>query len=167
MVAESALGTLGHPWIISRGNRGFSSIGKMPRTSPKRLTKRQLAALKQRLVSEETKLVAMAHSTIRSAMSRDPLTGDEADESADELMRSDEFRLRDRERTKLAKIRKALVRIESGAYNECEECGEPIGHERLSARPVATLCIGCKVEQEHRERLRADQSGGSRPVGWR
>ena len=34
----------------------------------------------------------------------------------------------------------------------CGECGEPIGRERLKARPVTTLCIECKAAQEERER---------------
>ena len=41
----------------------------------------------------------------------------------------------------LAQIERALVRIDEGTYGICERCGRPIGHERLLARPAATLCI--------------------------
>ena len=38
----------------------------------------------------------------------------------------------------------------------CESCGEKIGIKRLEARPVAELCIDCKVEQERSERTMAE-----------
>jgi RNA polymerase-binding transcription factor len=63
------------------------------------------------------------------------------------------LRMRDRERKLLTKIDEAFARIESGSYGRCEECDEEIGLERLKARPVTTLCIGCKSAQEARERL--------------
>jgi RNA polymerase-binding transcription factor len=63
------------------------------------------------------------------------------------------LRMRDRERKLLTKINEAFSRIESGVYGRCEECGDEIGIERLKARPVTTLCIGCKSAQEARERV--------------
>jgi len=41
----------------------------------------------------------------------------------------------------LAQIEHALERLEKGTYGLCEQCGKPIDHERLMARPAATLCI--------------------------
>ncbi|MCH8883130.1 MAG: TraR/DksA C4-type zinc finger protein, partial [SAR324 cluster bacterium] len=41
-------------------------------------------------------------------------------------------------------------------FGVCESCGEKIGVERLKARPVAELCIECKVEQERNERNMAE-----------
>ena len=35
----------------------------------------------------------------------------------------------------------ALARIEDGTYGICENCGEPIGEDRLRAIPWARLCI--------------------------
>jgi DnaK suppressor protein len=43
----------------------------------------------------------------------------------------------------LAQIDAALLRLASNRYGNCEECGQPIGAERLAARPVTTTCIGC------------------------
>jgi RNA polymerase-binding transcription factor len=70
------------------------------------------------------------------------------------------FALRIRERqTKLTeKIRDALERLEDGTFGICEECGEEIPLKRLRARPVTTLCIQCKKEQEAEERKRAISS---------
>ena len=42
--------------------------------------------------------------------------------------------------------------FDDGSYGRCEECGVEIGIERLKARPVTTLCIQCKSEQEEREK---------------
>ena len=62
------------------------------------------------------------------------------------------FRLRDREKFLLKKIEKALQRIEEGTFGICERCEEPISPKRLEARPVTTLCIRCKEEQEKKEK---------------
>jgi DnaK suppressor protein len=63
-----------------------------------------------------------------------------------------EFRIRDRERRLIVKIREALERIEKGTYGICGECGEKIPAQRLMARPVTTICIDCKTLQEEDER---------------
>ncbi len=46
-------------------------------------------------------------------------------------------------REHLREITAAEQRLESGGYGRCEACGGPVGEERLEARPVARLCIGC------------------------
>jgi DnaK suppressor protein len=46
-----------------------------------------------------------------------------------------------------------LERVENGTFGICEKCGEDISDERLKARPVTTLCIDCKAEQENQEKL--------------
>jgi DnaK suppressor protein len=65
------------------------------------------------------------------------------------------LRIRDRERKLISKIDEALGRIADGSFGLCEECGEEIAVERLKARPVTTLCIECKADQEERERVSA------------
>jgi DnaK suppressor protein len=60
-------------------------------------------------------------------------------------------RLRERERVLLQKIEDALRRIEDGSYGICSSCEEEIALKRLEARPVATLCIDCKNQQEKLE----------------
>src|SRR6059036_3856042 len=44
-------------------------------------------------------------------------------------------------RVHLTDIDDAVRRIDEGRYGLCEVCGEPIGSERLAARPVARTCI--------------------------
>ena len=77
---------------------------------------------------------------------------DPTDRALMESNRNSILRIRDRERKLIFKIQEALQRLNDGEYGLCEECGEEIGIERLKARPVTTLCIGCKSSQEIEER---------------
>jgi RNA polymerase-binding transcription factor DksA len=43
----------------------------------------------------------------------------------------------------IAELVEALDRIETGDYERCAECGEPIGDERLLESPTVTLCPTC------------------------
>jgi DnaK suppressor protein len=78
---------------------------------------------------------------------------DPTDRASLESDRNFELRIRDRERKLISKIREALDRIDSGEFGECEDCGDQISEARLLARPVTTLCIECKTEQERQEKI--------------
>jgi DnaK suppressor protein len=54
--------------------------------------------------------------------------------------------LLDAAREQLGAIDAALQRLETGRYGICERCGQPIGEERLSARPTAVTCIRCAAK---------------------
>jgi RNA polymerase-binding protein DksA len=43
----------------------------------------------------------------------------------------------------LEEIDAATKRLDAGTYGTCEGCGNPIGKERLEARPAAKVCIQC------------------------
>ncbi|BDV41290.1 RNA polymerase-binding transcription factor DksA [Geotalea uraniireducens] len=77
---------------------------------------------------------------------------DPNDRATQESDRNFELRIRDRERKLINKIKEALGRIDDGTFGICDVCGEEIGEARLKARPVTTLCIDCKIEQERKER---------------
>ncbi len=53
-------------------------------------------------------------------------------------------------RASLAEVRKALARMDEGAYGTCERCGQQIRDSRLEAMPTANLCITCKAAEEGR-----------------
>lgn len=73
----------------------------------------------------------------------EPLPADFA-EQAIELENGETLVALDQEITdELAKIEKALGRLEAGTYFQCASCGEDIGSERLKALPDSTLCIDC------------------------
>jgi len=73
--------------------------------------------------------------------------------------RNFELRIRDRERKLIAKIHEAIQKIDDGTYGICENCDEEISEKRLIARPVTTLCIQCKTEQEKTEKLKGPWGG--------
>ena len=79
---------------------------------------------------------------------------DEIDTAVAESSSSLTGQMREREERLLAKIDRMLEKIGQGTYGECEGCGDEIGAKRLVARPVASLCIACKEEQERDERRR-------------
>jgi DnaK suppressor protein len=75
---------------------------------------------------------------------------DQADVGSKGLERDAELSLAANQRELLLQTQKALDRLESGAYGQCESCGEPIGKMRLMAFPRATLCLTCKQREERR-----------------
>jgi RNA polymerase-binding transcription factor DksA len=46
-------------------------------------------------------------------------------------------------RRELAEIDAALLRIEEGSYGRCQNCGGPMGLQRLRALPEARYCVAC------------------------
>ena len=76
---------------------------------------------------------------------------DPTDRALLESNRNFTLRLRDRERKLVAKVKQAIKRIENGTFGVCEGCGGEIEEKRLVARPVTSLCIDCKTEEEEEE----------------
>ena len=81
---------------------------------------------------------------------------DPTDRASLESNRNFTLRIRDRERRLIQKLKEALERIEDGTFGICEMCDRKISEKRLMARPVTTLCIECKTEQETREKMRGE-----------
>ena len=77
---------------------------------------------------------------------------DPTDRASLEADRNFLLRIKDRERKLILKLKEALDRIDDGTFGVCESCGRPISEKRLMARPVTTLCIECKTEDEKKER---------------
>jgi DnaK suppressor protein len=119
-----------------------------------RLNQRQLKWFEELLTSRRQELLQEAGRTVSGMNELKENFPEPADRAALESERNATLRIRDRERKLLSKIEEALERIEGGTYGVCEECGEAIGVERLKARPVTTLCIDCKADQEADERQR-------------
>jgi len=57
----------------------------------------------------------------------------------------------------LTRIDAALVRLDTGQYGSCFECGDKIAERRLQALPFAVRCRDCenRREQEHRQQTRS------------
>jgi len=111
----------------------------------------QLDMFRRLLESQREQLMAEAGKTVHEMTEKDETFADPGDRASWESESSRDLRIRDRERKLLDKIEETLARIEDKTFGECEECGEMISVGRLKARPVTTLCISCKAEQEAEE----------------
>ncbi|MCK4508933.1 MAG: RNA polymerase-binding protein DksA [Desulfuromonadales bacterium] len=108
---------------------------------------------RQLLQEQMDQLLREADKTVSEMTDEKTNFPDPTDRASLESDRNFELRIRDRERKLISKIREALDRIEAGEFGECEDCGDQIGEARLKARPVTTLCIECKTEQERQEKI--------------
>jgi DnaK suppressor protein len=118
------------------------------------MNKKQLDFFKNLLLKRMEDLAGEARETVDEMTDDDETFPDPNDRATLESDRNFVLRIRDRERKLRAKIEQALERVGNGTFGICEECGEDISEGRLKARPVTTLCIKCKEEQEQRERAR-------------
>jgi len=127
--------------------------GYRPGTDEPYMSPRQLAYFRQKLHHWRAELMQENQSSLeqmRDTGHRD--VGDEIDRANQEAHQSLDLRTRDRYRKLIAKIDAALARIDDGSYGFCLETDEPIGIERLEARPVATMSVAAQERHELRER---------------
>jgi RNA polymerase-binding transcription factor DksA len=75
---------------------------------------------------------------------------DQADSGTKTFEREHEMSLVINARDMVLQTERALERIESKRYGNCEDCANPIGKERLQVFPRATLCMICKQKEERR-----------------
>jgi DnaK suppressor protein len=123
-----------------------------------RWTERELADLAERLRAERDDLADQL-STIEDqsfATTQSDLSGDVGvdDESADAgtatFEREKELSIEQNVRDLIAKIERALKRIDNGTFGVCEICGKQIEKARLKALPYADLCIKDAQAQSRR-----------------
>ena len=108
---------------------------------------------KELLAKRQEELLAEAGKMVVDMSDEEESFPDPTDRASLESDRNFLLRIRDRERKLIVKIREALDRIENGTFGICEVCGEEISAERLKARPVTTLCIDCKTDEEEKEKI--------------
>jgi DnaK suppressor protein len=113
------------------------------------------AFFKKRLLEWRADIVEQTKETINYLKGESVSHPDPADTAAANADRQLELRTKDRLRKLLAKIDKALDRIEKGTYGYCDETGDPIRVGRLTARPIATLSIEAQEMHERSEKTRA------------
>jgi DnaK suppressor protein len=91
-------------------------------------------------------------SSARESMLATGDVGDSLDIASDAEILQLSLRTTERKTKLLHKVEEALIRVENGTYGFCVESGNPIGLNRLLARPTATLSIDSKEQQEFHER---------------
>ena len=107
---------------------------------------------RQNLLDWKKSLLAQSQDTLEELRQGGLNQPDELDRASMETDKALDRRTIDRARKLISKSNDALKRIEDGTYGYCEETGEPIGVERLEARPVATLSIEAQERHERMEK---------------
>jgi DnaK suppressor protein len=127
----------------------------MPNTKKAKKESQKYEEIKKDLEKQKSDLLAGAGEIITSGINPGnenfPDLGDQATAETDQNF---VLRLKEREQKLLKKIDEALERITNSTFGICESCGQEIGFKRLKARPVTTLCIDCKTQQEAEEKIR-------------
>ncbi len=128
-----------------------------PNKREKYMNEKQREYFRQKLVAWRQDLLNESQQTIDNMRESARDVSDEAERASRETEISFELRTRDRYRKLLNKIEQALKRVDEETYGYCDETGEPIGIERLEARPIATLSIEAQERREQLERQYSDR----------
>lgn len=118
----------------------------------------QIEYFRQKLLSWKKSLVNQSEGTLEDLRQGGLNQPDDIDRASLETDKALDLRTKDRARKLISKIDDALARIENGTYGFCEETGEPIGLDRLEARPVATLSIEAQERHERLEKTYDDEA---------
>ena len=111
---------------------------------------------RQKLTAWRAELLKDSEETLDNLKEGGMTVPDISDRASAEADKALELRTRDRMRKVISKIDVALGKLEDGTYGYCEETGEPIGLERLIARPIATLSIEAQERHERMEKTYTD-----------
>lgn len=130
--------------------------GYKPSANEEFMNDMQKEYFRQRLLAWREELLKDSEETLNNLKDGGMTVPDISDRASAEADKALELRTRDRMRKVISKIDAALERIEDGTYGYCEETGEPIGLERLIARPIATMTIEAQERHERMEKTYSD-----------
>ncbi|WP_126172177.1 RNA polymerase-binding protein DksA [Altericroceibacterium xinjiangense] len=120
------------------------------------MSEKQLDYFRVLLLQWKKSILSAAEDTLQSLQDGPIREADLNDRASSETDWGIELRTRDRQRKLIAKIDAALRRIEDAEYGWCEVSGEPIGINRLIARPIATMTVEAQQAHERREKISRD-----------
>lgn len=134
---------------VAMKNRG----NKSSKEKTLSMREKKILDIRKKLVAQRKTLLSEAEEAL-NALPGQTIFPDLGDQASAEIDRNFMLRLRGREQKLLKKIEAAIEKIDNGTFGICEVCGQEIDIKRLEARPVTTMCIECKTEQEEEEKLR-------------
>ncbi|MDP2006014.1 MAG: RNA polymerase-binding protein DksA [Rubrivivax sp.] len=117
---------------------------------------KQIDFFRAQLQQQKDDLLSNAGETTEHLREDTSIVPDPADRATIEEEHALELRTRDRERKLLKKIAQSLSRLDTGEYGFCDETGEPIGLQRLLARPTATLSLEAQQRRELKQKMFGD-----------
>jgi DnaK suppressor protein len=141
--------------ILAKAKRALNP-DYAPSDAEEYMSPQQLNYFRVLLLEWKKSILSAAENTLQLLQDgpiREPDLNDRASSETDWGI---ELRTRDRQRKLIAKIDAALRRIDEGEYGWCEVTGEPIGINRLIARPIATMTVEAQQAHERREKISRD-----------
>lgn len=131
--------------------RTATKTSKSKSQKKKTTSARKYDAIRRELERQRALILDQANEAL-PAQSGTEAFPDFTDQASADIDKTFTLRLKEREQKLLKKIDLALNRMDSQTYGLCEHCGDEIPLQRLKARPVTTLCIACKTQQEQDEK---------------
>ena len=130
--------------------------GYKPNPKEEYMNSFQLEYFRQKLMGWRQELVEESQQTIENLKEEVRDVGDEAERATRETENALELRTRDRYRKLINKIDSTIRRLDEGDYGFCVDTGEPIGLDRLEARPTAERTLDAQERWEHLQKQMGD-----------
>lgn len=117
------------------------------------LSSAQIHRFKQQLERRQARLREDIHAELLAAdgQSYSELAGrvqDSGEAAVADLLADLNIARIDRQVQELGRIERALLRINTGRYAVCDDCGGEIDFERLSRYPEVERCVNCQAQRE-------------------
>ncbi len=113
------------------------------------MDKKRLEYYKKKLQTRREELLkSIARTEEEGRTADDDPTVDLADKAANSYTKEFLFGMTNTDRSLLALIDEALIRIRNNKYGTCIECGEELQQKRLEAVPWARYCVSCAEKHE-------------------
>lgn len=129
----------------------------IPNEKEKYMCSKQKGYFKKRLIEWRNEIIESNSKNLYfNEVDNEISSPDIVDQASSQTERVVEMRTLNRQRKLLAKIDKAINKIQDNSYGYCEDTGEPIGIKRLIARPIANLSISAQEKHEKNEKIYAD-----------
>jgi RNA polymerase-binding transcription factor len=120
-----------------------------PKPPPPVIGAKQLEAFRRMLHERKRGLADMYNrNKTYGRLTEDEGTQDLADKASNAYTKEFLYSLSNTDREVLQKVDEALVRLETGGFGQCLECGAEINRKRLEAVPWASHCIVCQEKME-------------------
>jgi len=126
----------------------------IPNLKEKYMCQKHKSFFKKKLNDWKKEIVKSNNQAIyNSDLDGNSASADIIDQASSYTEKNVEMKTINRQIKLVAKIDRALKKIQNNTYGYCEETGEPIGIKRLIARPIATLCIAAQEKHENNEKV--------------
>ncbi|ANU06575.1 RNA polymerase-binding protein DksA [Paraurantiacibacter namhicola] len=141
--------------ILAKAKRALAA-DYTPSEDEEYMSDKQLNYFRVVLLEWKKSILTAAENTLQNLQDGPIREADLNDRASSETDWGIELRTRDRQRKLIGKIDSALRRIDADEYGWCDKTGEPIGINRLIARPIATMTVEAQSAHERREKISRD-----------